>query len=114
MVVIPATQDRGVTMYSHDVVCARCRTALKVETQGVLVVEMASFGPYKVWNADLYKYPGCGYEVVTGFGAMPIRSDHYTAGFAEWLAKAKAEAPAVIYCYEHPNRITITVRQSRN
>lgn len=100
--------------YPHDVVCVQCRTALRIETQGVVVIEMAVFGPYKVWNADLYKCAGCGAEMVTGFGQYPIRADHYAPDFAEWLETVKAQAPKVIYEYEKPNRITVTVRQSKN
>lgn len=100
--------------YPHDVVCTACRTHLRIETQRVLVIEMASFGPYKVWNADLYKCPGCGAEMVTGFGQCPIRADHYAPDFGQWLDTAKSSAPKVFYDYEEPNRITVTVRQSKN
>ena len=45
-------------------VCAKCEnkyvpedtglgTEMRPETNGVYVIEMADFGPYKVWRADL-------------------------------------------------------------
>lgn len=101
-------------MYQHDVVCVKCQTALRPHIIGALVIEMASFGPYKVWAADLYKCPGCGIEIVTGFGPAPIRQDHYKPDFAEWLENEKKISPRVIYQYEKPNRIIVTMGQSKN
>lgn len=54
-------------------VCVKCRVQLKPEENGVDCIERNESGePYKIWNADLYKCPICGIEVLTGFGRAPI------------------------------------------
>jgi hypothetical protein len=82
-------------------VCTKCQTELLPKTNEVIVVETASFGPYKVWSADLWKCPGCGYEIVAGFADVPIRQDHYMPDFPEWLEKVKTLAKVVVD-NEHP------------
>jgi DNA-directed RNA polymerase subunit RPC12/RpoP len=86
-------------------VCAKCenkyvpRTTgleMKPEKNGVYVIEMADFGPYKVWMADLWICPKCGHKVIGGFAVHPIR-EHYQDGFKEILELAEA-SNAVYYC----------------
>jgi len=83
-------------------VCVKCQCELVPETNGTTVVEMASFGPYKVWDADTLKCPGCGVEIVAGFGDAPLRADHYAKDFSEWLYNLKEKACRVEYDYERP------------
>lgn len=83
-------------------ICVKCQTEMRVEIIGVLVIEMAEFGPYKVWGADLMKCPGCGCEVVTRFSDKPIRQDHWASDFPAWLEDQKKKATRVIYDYERP------------
>lgn len=83
-------------------VCVRCQTELRPETNGTIVVEMASFGPYKVWSADTWKCPGCDNETVAGFGDEPIRQDHYADDFKEWLDTLIKKSRRVVYDYERP------------
>lgn len=83
-------------------VCVKCQTELKPETNGVLLIEMAYFGPYKVWYADAWKCPGCGAEVIEGFANHPLRQDHYAKDFPAWLENEKKIAVRVIYDYERP------------
>ena len=83
-------------------VCVTCQTELKPFCNETLVVEMASFGPYKVWNADTWKCPGCGFEIVAGFGQQPRRQDHYMDDFPAWLETVKAQAERVVYDFEEP------------
>jgi len=83
-------------------VCTTCHCELRPETNGIIVIETASFGPYKVWNADVWKCPGCGIEIVAGFGEVPIRADHYSPDFPDWLEKVKATARRVEYDNETP------------
>jgi hypothetical protein len=69
------------------ILCVNCKRKLKCERQGVHVVE--TFGrdsddPYKLWRADLYKCPDCGFEVVCGFGASNY-AEHYEADFPAQL-----------------------------
>ena len=83
-------------------VCVTCQTELKPETNDTVVIETASFGPYKVWNADTWKCPGCGVEIVAGFPEMPLRQDHYSDDFPEWLDNVKTKATRVEYDHERP------------
>jgi hypothetical protein len=84
-------------------VCVKCHTELKPKTNETIVVETASFGPYKVWNADTWECPGCGVEIVAGFGQQPLRQDHYKEDFATWLANVIATAERVEYDNERPS-----------
>lgn len=84
-------------------VCVKCHCELRAETNGTLVVETASFGPYKVWNADTWKCPGCGIEIVAGFPEYPIRQDHYKPDFPAWLEHAISVAERVEYDNEKPS-----------
>ena len=83
-------------------ICTKCQTELKPSCNGVLVVEMADFGPYKTWAADAWKCPGCGVEVIAGFSEQPIRQDHYKDDFPEWLEHEKSISPRTVYDYERP------------
>ena len=83
-------------------VCTTCHCELKPETNGTVVVETASFGPYKVWNADTWKCPGCGVEIVAGFGENPIRQDHFREDFSSWLENVISKATRVEYDNERP------------
>jgi hypothetical protein len=40
--------------------------------------------PYKIWMADLLECPGCGNEIVTGFGKQPV-SEHYMPELESWM-----------------------------
>jgi hypothetical protein len=83
-------------------VCTTCKTELRPSHNGTLVIEMASFGPYKVWNSDTWKCPGCGVEIVAGFANNPLRQDHYSDDFPEWLEKVKRQADEIVYDFESP------------
>ena len=84
-------------------VCTTCHCELKPETNGTLVVETASFVPYKVWNADTWKCPGCGVEIVAGFPEQPLRQDHYADDFSQWLFEQTEYARRVEYDNERPS-----------
>jgi hypothetical protein len=83
-------------------VCTHCQCELVCETSGTTVIEMASFGPYKVWDADTWKCPGCGVEIVAGFANIPVRQDHYADDFPAWLEQLKENAKRIVYDYERP------------
>lgn len=87
-------------------VCVKCQTELKPLINGITLIEMAEFGPYKVWAADTWKCPGCGTEIVSGFSHQPLRQDHWEGDFLEWLEGVKKRAPAVVYDYERPTMET--------
>lgn len=80
-------------------VCVTCTTELKPVSNDTLVIETASFGPYKVWNADVWQCPVCGREIIAGFASEPIL-EHYEDGFVEKLDIAKAQSKRVEYDHE--------------
>jgi len=64
----------------HRPVCVKCKCELHPEKNGVGVLDMADEKPYELYDADLWKCPKCGMEVVGGFGYNPI-SAHYEEDF---------------------------------
>ncbi len=85
-------------------VCVTCHCELRPEINETTVVETASFGPYKVWDADTWKCPGCGVEIVAGFADRPLRQDHYAKDFVPWLKNLIAHSRRVEYDNERPGQ----------
>jgi len=62
----------------HRPVCAKCECEMRPERNGVGLLDMFNpsdkpdLQPYQLWDADLYKCPKCGCEIVTGFGCNAI------------------------------------------
>lgn len=84
-------------------VCPNCGSGEKVrgremspKKNGVYVIEMADFGPYKVWMADLWECPRCAYQVIAGFPPVTL-AEHYEDSFAKHLETAKA-SDHIYYC----------------
>jgi len=66
-------------------ICAKCEVEFRPKKNGVHLVEMATFGPVAIWQADLWACPECDAEIVVGLGDRPwIR--HYEPGFALKMA----------------------------
>lgn len=82
-------------------VCVSCEREMRAECIGVLVIETAGEDrhPYKVWQADMYKCPGCGVEVVVGFARGPVL-ERFHVGFAERLEDWKKVSGRVVYNHE--------------
>lgn len=73
--------EKQVVSGFHRPVCTRCCCELHPETNGVGVLDTDSNGnPYELFDADLWKCPVCGIEVVGGFGHGPV-SAHYESDF---------------------------------
>lgn len=70
-----------------EAVCPKCSIALRPETNGVSVAEMFQEDTkvYRIRQADLWKCPGCGMEVILGFSDHGI--EHYEDGFEEALQR---------------------------
>jgi hypothetical protein len=69
------------------VACLTCRRFFAPKRIGVYAEEcFEDGGGYKVWAADLLACPGCGTEVLAGFGAGPI-AEHYQDGYAATRAR---------------------------
>ncbi len=77
-----------------DKVCAKCRIELRSKTNGIMTIEMADFGPYKLWLADLWECPECHAEVILGFAHHRL-AEHYEPDFAGALARAESKPSTV-------------------
>lgn len=92
-------------------VCRKCECEFKPELNGVGVIETvhnSEAKPYKLWQADLWKCPGCGIEVVAGFsglGIIPI-AEHFQESFSEALNVVK-QSKLVVYDHERPKNATM-------
>lgn len=65
----------------HRPVCVKCQCELHPEKNGVGVLDTDGRGnDYELFDADLWKCPKCGMEVVGGFGHGPV-SAHYKDDF---------------------------------
>lgn len=60
----------------HRPVCPECQCEMRPETNGVGVLDYNDNGPYAIYDADLWKCPRCGKEVIGGFGQGPIARHH--------------------------------------
>jgi len=81
-------------------ICCKCQVELKIEKNGVSVVEMFSkpSRPYKIWSADSWKCPKCSNEIIAGFGMQPI-SEHFQDDFTGIL-KRVVSSGNVHFVYE--------------
>jgi len=76
-------------------VCAKCRIELRAKKNGVMVVEMAGFGPCAIHQADLWACPECGMEVVVGFGRKAC-AYHYEETFEAVMERLRRSDDPVI------------------
>ena len=82
------------------IICVKCECEFRPEQNRVGVIETASFGPYKLWRADLWKCPSCGIEVVSGFGRKPV-AEHFEESFGTELENLKSTT-RIVYDNERP------------
>ena len=73
--------------------CVKCKVFMICKKTGVWVEEGMPksgdvWGPYKLWQADLAECPNCGFELITGFGANPVR-EHFMPDYAEVAERVK-------------------------
>jgi len=57
---------------SNEKICIKCQVELRPKKNGILMLEMATFGPMALWSSDLWYCPCCSMEAVIGFGEKPI------------------------------------------
>lgn len=69
-------------------ICVECRLFMTRVKNGVSVLTHAETRPYQLFRADLFECPGCGGQVVTGFGSNP-ESEHFAPDFAERIERAE-------------------------
>ncbi len=76
----------SISHFNHKTACP-CGLEFVTTNHGVTVVEMASFGPYKIWMADL-RTCADGHQVLAGFGDHPL-GEHFHPEFAKMLQAAE-------------------------
>src|SRR5262245_22910085 len=60
-------------------------------------VEPEKWKPYKVWSGDLWECKGCGAQILSGFGLMPLAIQH-EANFHDIIARTNARQFQVNDC----------------
>jgi len=88
------TQKQVISGY-HRPVCRKCQCELRPEKNSVGLLDMADFGPYELFDADLWKCPKCGYEVIGGFGNGPI-SGHWKPDFQAMIKYYKEKSILIV------------------
>ena len=77
-------------------VCMKDGFELRPEKNGIFVIEMAKFGPYQIYQADLWKCENCEHEIIAGIAALPF-SEHFHDNFLSQLTYAKS----VRHCFNY-------------
>ena len=89
---------------NHEPVCATCQCEFRPEHNSVGLLDMYNPSntnepqPYQIWEADLWKCPKCGVEIVVGFGSDAILRHHEKPDFEKWL-KYKEDNSKIIKNY---------------
>lgn len=76
------------SIYRTSQICADCGIEMGTVEIGVNSIEMADFGPYKIWNSDVKECPICHHRILTGFGDGPMR-EHFEDGFTSLLENTR-------------------------
>ena len=84
---------------NHRPVCVKCQVEMRPEKNGIGVLDMADFGPYKIWDADKWKCPKCAIEVIIGFGQQAI-AEHYEAERFKHFCEGYEEQGLLIKCWQ--------------
>jgi predicted RNA-binding Zn-ribbon protein involved in translation (DUF1610 family) len=67
--------------------CVSCEEFLRPRKNEVYVLEtMDDDRPYRIWCADLWECPGCGVQIIKGYGQQPI-AEHYQEDFNTWVQR---------------------------
>lgn len=92
---VTAVTDKQVVFGGyHRPVCPKCHVEMTPERNGMGLLDMADFGPYALWDADLWKCPKCSVEVIGGFGDGPITA-HYKDDFIRLIEVYRAKGTLV-------------------
>jgi DNA-directed RNA polymerase subunit RPC12/RpoP len=57
-------------------VCADCKIEFRCLKNDIVAEQLADFGSYRLWAADLWICPDCGHKIIVGFGKEPIAERH--------------------------------------
>ena len=69
-------------------ICSQCQIDFRPVKNGVEVLELADFGPYRLWQADEYECPACRVRIITGFADHPY-AEYYQDKFKQALEAAR-------------------------
>ena len=75
--------------------CADCEVELRPKKTGAYIVEMADFGPYKLWACDIWECPICKCEIATGIPNNAL-GEHWQRDFEEKIQKLRDAGQTVI------------------
>ena len=84
-------------------VCVPCHRFFRPKKNGTSIVETApiagnpapgntepdKWAPYKLWDGDLWECQGCGAQIISGFGHVPMSERHHP-DFAEKIKRSDA------------------------
>jgi len=69
-------------------VCVKCGKELRCKKNEIIVEELVLSKSCRIWEADLWKCPGCRTEIIAGFGLEPI-AEHFQEDYQKILAREK-------------------------
>jgi hypothetical protein len=93
-------------------ICVPCQRFYRIKKTGYYFTEMMPKGndrplpgpteadrwqPYKTWSGDLWECRGCGTQIISGFGALPV-SERHVKGFEEQRKRLGADQFQVNDC----------------
>lgn len=80
-------------------VCIKCQCLFKIEKNGISAVELVRGRPYEMSDADKWKCPVCGMEILAGFGAAPWAQQHQfeQPNIKEYMKRAAERGTLVEY-----------------
>jgi hypothetical protein len=70
-------------------VCVGCKIEFRCLKNDIVAEQLADFGSYRLWSADLWICPDCGHKIISGFGKGPI-AEHYQSNYDDVLAQILA------------------------
>jgi len=85
----------------HRPVCVKCNCELHPEKNGAGLLDMlnptdkSEPQPYQLWDADLWKCPKCGMQVVGGFAQGPI-ANHHETNFKQTIANYRSNSQVIV------------------
>ncbi len=80
-------------------VCVSCLKFMKPRTNGIIVEErmpthrpdptQTDWGPYKLWEADLWQCPRCKQQIIMGWGRQAF-AEHHEDDYSDKVNKIEA------------------------
>jgi acetone carboxylase gamma subunit len=79
-------------------VCVKCKVELKIERNGVKVVELFqdNLSPYRVWDTDKWKCPSCRYEIIASFADRPLM-EHFQGDIEKFIKDLRDAGNEIVY-----------------